>query len=129
MGRTSHLSDAYDAFSSSCFYFSSLLSPMKMSLDKSGDEGSGSGFTFGSCSFLFFSENSVGLVSSSKSVGCVSSSKFVGRVSISEFVGRVDGIFSFGRVSGILKVGQIGELIRIGVLIRLTRLIRLSGMI
>ena len=32
MGLTSHLSDAYDAFSSSCFSFSSLLSPMKMSL-------------------------------------------------------------------------------------------------
>ena len=32
MGLMSHLSDAYDAFSSSCFYFSSLLSLMKMSL-------------------------------------------------------------------------------------------------
>ena len=32
MGLTSYLSDAYDAFSSSCFSFSSLLSPMKMSL-------------------------------------------------------------------------------------------------
>ena len=31
MGMTSHLSDGYDAFSSSCFSFSSLLSPMKMS--------------------------------------------------------------------------------------------------
>ena len=31
-GLTSNLSDAYDAFSSSYFYFSSLLSPMKMSL-------------------------------------------------------------------------------------------------
>ena len=32
MGLTSHLSDAYDAFSSSCFSFSFLLSPMKISL-------------------------------------------------------------------------------------------------
>ena len=31
MGLTINLSDAYDAFSSSCFYFSSLLSPMTMS--------------------------------------------------------------------------------------------------
>ena len=32
MGMTSHLSDAYDAFSSSCVSFSLLLSLMKMSL-------------------------------------------------------------------------------------------------
>ena len=32
MGLGSHLSDAYDAFSSSCVSFSSLLSPMNMSL-------------------------------------------------------------------------------------------------
>ena len=32
MGLTSHLSDAYDAFSSSCFSFSLLLILMKMSL-------------------------------------------------------------------------------------------------
>ena len=32
MGLTSHPSDAYDAFSSSCFSFSSLLIPMTMSL-------------------------------------------------------------------------------------------------
>ena len=32
MGLTSHLSDAYDAFFSSCLSFSLLLSPMKMSL-------------------------------------------------------------------------------------------------
>ena len=32
MGLTSHLSDAYDAFSSSFFSFSLLLSPMKMFL-------------------------------------------------------------------------------------------------
>ena len=31
MDLTSHLSDTYDAFSSSCFSFSSLLSPMTMS--------------------------------------------------------------------------------------------------
>ena len=30
MGLTTHLSDAYDAFSSSCAYFSLLLSPMAM---------------------------------------------------------------------------------------------------
>ena len=32
MGLTSHLFDAYNAFSSSCVSFSLLLSPMKMSL-------------------------------------------------------------------------------------------------
>ena len=32
MGLTSHLSDAYDAFSSSCIYFSLILIQMKMSL-------------------------------------------------------------------------------------------------
>ena len=32
MGLTSHLSDAYDAFFSSCVSFSLLLIPMKMSL-------------------------------------------------------------------------------------------------
>ena len=32
MGLTSHISDAYDAFSSSCVSFSLLLSLMKMSL-------------------------------------------------------------------------------------------------
>ena len=31
MGLTSHLSDAYDVFSSSCFSFSSLLSTIMMS--------------------------------------------------------------------------------------------------
>ena len=30
MGLMSHLSDAYDAFSSLCFYFSLLVSPMTM---------------------------------------------------------------------------------------------------
>ena len=49
--------------------------------------------------FSFFSENSVGRVSSSKSVG------------------RVGWIFSVGRVSWILKVGCVRELIRIGHLI------------
>ena len=32
MGLTSHLSDAYDAFSSSCVSFSLLLSMIKMSI-------------------------------------------------------------------------------------------------
>ena len=32
MGLTSHISDAYDTFSSLCASFSSLLGPMKMSL-------------------------------------------------------------------------------------------------
>ena len=32
MGLKSHISDAYDAFSSLCAAFSSILSPMKMSL-------------------------------------------------------------------------------------------------
>ena len=51
--------------------------------DESDNEGSGSGFTSGLCSFSFFSENSVGSVSSSESVGTVSSSEPVGRVSLS----------------------------------------------
>ena len=58
--------------------------------DESDDEGSRSGFTSDSCSFSFFSENSVGRVRSSK---------FVGSVSSSGSVVRVNGIFSFGRVS------------------------------
>ena len=70
------------------FFFFSLESNGDVS-DKSVDDGSGSGFTSGSCSFSFFSENSVGRVSSSKSVGSVSSSECVGRVSSSESVGRV----------------------------------------
>ena len=57
--------------------------------DKSGNDGSGSG-SYGTCSFPFSSENSVGPVSISKYVGCVS------------------GIFYVGCVSGILKVGRIG---------------------
>ena len=67
--------------------------------DESGNEGPGSGLTSGSCSFSFFSKNSVAHVSSSKSVGSVSSSESVGRVSISKYVGRVSGIFSVGCVS------------------------------
>ena len=47
----------------------------------------------------FFSENSVGRVSSSKSVGRVSISEPFGRVIISEPDGRVSGIFSFCCVS------------------------------
>ena len=49
--------------------------------------------------FLFFSENSVGCVSSSKPVGRVSISESVGRASISESIGRVSGLLSVGRVS------------------------------
>ena len=64
-----------------------------MSMINLTNEGSRSGFTSGSCSFSFFSENLVGRVSSSKPIG------------------RVSGISSVGRVSGILKVGQIRELI------------------
>ena len=55
------------------FLFSTLESDEDVS-DESDNEGSGSGFTSASCSFLFFSENSVGPVSSSKYVGSVSSS-------------------------------------------------------
>ena len=67
--------------------------------DESDDEGSGSGFTTGSCSFLCFSENSVGRVRTSKSVGSVSSSESVSRASISRSVGRVSGLVSVSRVS------------------------------
>ena len=98
------------------FFFFYLESNEDVS-DKSDDEGSRSGFTSGSCSFVFFSENYVGRVSSSKPVVSVSSSESVCRVSISRYVGRVSKIFSIGRVSGIMKVGRIGELIRIGDLI------------
>ena len=73
------------------FFFFALESDEDVS-DKYDHEGSGSGFTSGSCSFSFSSENSI---------GCVSSSKYVGRVS---------ELFSVGRVSGILKVGRIREL-------------------
>ena len=108
MGLTSHLSDAYDAVSSSCFSFSSLLSPMKMSLTNMTMKVLGPGSPPVHALFHFFSENSVGRVSSSKSVGHVSGLFYVGRVGV---------VLSVGRVSGILKVGRIGELIRIGKLI------------
>ena len=70
------------------FFFFALEADEDIS-DESDDKVSGSGFTSGSCSFLFFSENSVGNVSSSGSVG---------RVSISGSVGRVNEIFYVGRV-------------------------------
>ena len=83
MGLTSHLSDAYNAFSSSFFSPFALESDDDVS-DESYDEGSGSGFTSGSsCSFSFFPENSFGRVSSSKTVGCVSISESVGGASSS----------------------------------------------
>ena len=63
------------------FFFFALESNEDVS-NESDDEGSGSGFTSGSCSFLFFSENYVGHVSSSKYIVSVSSSESVGRVSI-----------------------------------------------
>ena len=107
MGQLSHLADADDAFYSSCFSFSSILSPMKMSLTNLTMKGSGSGFTSGSCSFFLF-ENSVGPVSSSKPVGLVSISKSVGHVSSSESVGRVIISQYFCRVSGLFSVGRIG---------------------
>ena len=80
MDMTSHLSDAYDAFSSSCFSFFALGSNDDVS-NESDDEVSGSGFTSGSYSFPFISKNSVGCVSSSKYVTRVSSSKSVARSS------------------------------------------------
>ena len=81
MGLTSHLSDAYDAFSSSCFSFSLLLSPMKMSLMSLTMKVLGPGSHPVHALFLFFSENSVG------------------RVSISRSVGRFSKIFSVGSFS------------------------------
>ena len=47
MGLTSHLADAYDAFSSFFFFFFALDSDQDIS-DESDNEGSGSGFTSGS---------------------------------------------------------------------------------
>ena len=44
MGLTSHLSDAYDDFYSSCVFFFALESDEDAS-DKSDDEGSGSGLS------------------------------------------------------------------------------------
>ena len=66
--------------------------------DESDNAGSGSGFTSGSCSFSFFSENSV---------GCVSSSESIGRVSSSKTVDHVSGIFSVSRVSGMSSLGCV----------------------
>ena len=86
------------------FFFFALESDKDIS-NESDDEGSGSGFTSGPCSFLFFYENSVGCVMSSKSVSIMISSESVGRVNISKSVVRVRGIFSVGSFSGILKVG------------------------
>ena len=74
MGLTSHLSDAYDNFSSSCLSFSLLLSPIKMSLTNLTMKVLGPDSPPVHALFLFFSENSVGRVSSSKSVSRVSSS-------------------------------------------------------
>ena len=48
MGLMSHIFDAYDTFSSSCFFFFALEYNEDIS-DESDDEGSGSGFTSGSC--------------------------------------------------------------------------------
>ena len=48
MGLTSHISDAYDAFSSSCVFFFALESDEYFS-DESGDEVSWSRFTYGFC--------------------------------------------------------------------------------
>ena len=89
MGLTSPLSDAYDTFSS-CFYFFFALESDEDISDESDNEGSGSRFTSGSCTLSFFSE---------KSVGSVSSPGSVGHGGISKSVGRVSGIFSVGRVS------------------------------
>ena len=110
MGLTSHLADAYNTFSSTCFPFSSLLIPMKMSLMSLTMKVQGPG-SHPVYVFFIFSENSVGRVSSSKSVGSVTSSESVSCVSISRSVDRFSGIFSVGCVRGILKVGRIGELI------------------
>ena len=44
MGMTSHLSDAYDAFSSSCAYFSLLLIPMTMTPTNQMTEVQGPGY-------------------------------------------------------------------------------------
>ena len=50
MGLTTHLSDAYDSFSSSCVsFFFALEFDVDFSDDESDNEGSGSGFTSGSC--------------------------------------------------------------------------------
>ena len=48
MGLTSHISDAYDTFSSSCFSFFFALESDEDISDESDNEGSESGFTSGS---------------------------------------------------------------------------------
>ena len=100
MGLTSHLSDACDAFSSSCFSFSSLFSLMKMSLTNMTMKVLGP-VHIRFMLFFIFLKNSVGRVSSSESVGCMS---------ISKPGNRVIRIFSVCRISGILKNGQTREL-------------------
>ena len=72
MGLMSHISDAHDAISS-CLSFSSLLSPMNMSLTSLTMKVLGPG-SHPVNALLFFSENSGSSVSTSKSVGSVSSS-------------------------------------------------------
>ena len=111
IGLMSHLSDAYDAFSSYWVSSSLILSLMKMYLMTSLTMMVLGPDSPPVCAFLHFFELSVHRVSISKSVGCVSSSKPV------------------DCASGILKVGRIRELIWIGELIRLSKLIRLSGLI
>ena len=75
--------------------------------NESDDEGSGSGFTSGSCSFSFFSKYSVGRVSNSKSVGRVSISKSVGHLSSSKYVDQVSSSKPFCCVSGLFSVGLV----------------------
>ena len=70
------------------FFFFALESDEDIS-DESDNEGFGCGFTYGSCTFSFFSEDSVGSVSSSKSVGSVGRSESVGSVCSLESVSRV----------------------------------------
>ena len=94
----SHLPGAYNDFSSSCSSFSSLLSQMKISLKNMTMKVLGTGSSPVHALFRFFSENSVGRVSSSKYIGSVSSSESVGCVRISKSVGLVSEIFSVGSV-------------------------------
>ena len=98
MGLRSHISDAYDAFSSYCVSSSLLLSLMNISLTNLTMKVLGPGSHPFMLLFIF-SETSVGPVSSSKPVGRVSSSESIGCVSISNSVGNVSGIFSVDSVS------------------------------
>ena len=66
-----------------------LLSPMKMSMMNLTMKVLGPGSPLVRALFYFFSENSVGCVSTSKSIGNVSSSESIGRVSSSKSVCRV----------------------------------------